>query len=179
MARRSYLFITLFVVLFSVAATAMSPTTAQENGELPPDHPLIGTWRVTVSEGDLQFPAVFTFSADGTYSDITPNVSAIAPDFVVFSTPSLGVWEATGETSGAATSQYFFSDGEGNLSTIGTLSHESEVSDDGQAVSGAFAYSVAAPDGTVVHASGGTFDGTRLAVVPMDSLATPAASPEA
>lgn len=176
MARRPHLFTTLFVILFSLAATAVSPTTAQEDGAIPPDHPLIGTWRATVTEGDVEYPAVFTFSADATFREVSPNVSAIAPDVVVFSTPSLGAWEAKGDTGGAFTSQYFFSDGEGNLSTIGTLGGEPQVSDDGQGVRGAFAYSVAAPDGTVVHAGGGTFAGIRLTVVSMESLAT---SPDA
>lgn len=180
MSRVSYLLTTLAIVVLGLGATVFSTSAAtQEDSAIPSDHPLIGTWRLTVTDAGMEFPAIATWSADGTYTDITPNVTAIAPDFVVFNTPTLGTWEATGDNSGAFTAGYFFSDGEGNLSTIGTLSGELETSDDGQTGTGNFAYSLSAPDGTLVHGSQGTIEATRLTVVPMDELPTPAASPAA
>jgi len=180
MHRVSYLLTILALVVLGLGATILSTSaTAQEDSATPPDHPLIGTWRLTVTEEGVSSPAIATWSADGTYSDITPPVAAIAPDFAVFATPAFGAWESTGANSGAFTAEYFYSDGEGNLRTTRTTSGEGQVSDDGETATGSFAYLIVAPDGTVVHAGQGTFEATRLAVVPMDELPTPAASPAA
>ena len=178
MSRRTYLFTALTIVALSLAAPLMwTAARAQDDSAIPSDHPLIGTWRVTVSEEGMEYPAISTWSADGTYTDITPNVTAVAPDLVVFGTPSLGTWEGTGDNSGAFTAGYFYSDGQGNLSTVGTISGDFEVGDDGQTGTGSFSYAVFAPDGALVHAGEGMVEATRLTIVPRDELATPAATP--
>ncbi|MBA2276338.1 MAG: hypothetical protein H0W06_01130 [Chloroflexia bacterium] len=180
MPRVSYLLTTLAIVAIGLGATIVSTSaTAQEDGAIPPDHPLIGTWRVTGTSAGEEFPLITTWSADGTVVGIEPLVLAVGPDFVVFNTPSLGTWEATGDDSGAFTVETLASDGQGNFAGTVTVSGVWQASEDGQAVTGTYAYSAADPMGNVIVAGQGTDEGTRLTVIPMDELATPAASPAA
>lgn len=178
MFRVSYLLTILAVVALAFGATVYSnPATAQEDSSIPPDHPMIGAWRSTVTDAGEEFQTIDIFSADGTVISVDPLVFAVEPDFVIFETPALGAWEATGDNSGAFTAEYFSSDGQGNFAGIVTISGTRQTSDDGQTATGEFAYSVVDPAGNVIVAGQGTDESTRIAVVPMESLATPAATP--
>ncbi len=178
MSRRTYLFTALALVVLSLAAPVMwTAASAQDDSAIPPDHPLIGTWRVTSTEAGEESPVIDTWSADGTVIGIDPLVFAAGPDFVVFETSALGAWEATGNDSGNFTVEYFASDGQGNFAGTVTVSGNRQVGDDGQTAAGEFAYAAFDPEGNVIAVGRGTDEATRLTVVSMDELATPAATP--
>ena len=178
MSRRTYLFTALTIVLVGLAAPLMwTAARAQDDSAISSDHPLIGTWRVTNTEDGESFPLISTWSSDGTLIGAEPPVLALGPDFTVFNTPTLGTWEATDDSSGAFTVELLASDAQGNFFGTLTVSGVWQASEDGQSVTGEYAYSGSDPTGTVVAFGQGTLEGTRLSVVPMDELATPAATP--
>lgn len=180
MSRASSLLLTLAIVVLGLGATILGTSATQEDAAIPPDHPLLGTWRTTSSEpGGEEILLIESWSPEGTIIAVAPLVFAVGPDFIVYDTPALGTWEATGEDSGDFTVEYFASDVEGNLVGIVTVSGNRQASDDGQTATGEFAFSVVDPAGNVIAAGQGTDEATRLTVVPMDSLATPTASPAA
>ena len=179
MRRATLLLSVAALALVGLAAARPGPGAVAQDGTPAAAHPLVGTWRTTLTEGGEAFPTIDTFAADGAVVSIDAPVHALGPDFVVFESPALGTWEATGDDSDAYTFELFSSDAQGNPAGVVTVSGTRRASDDGQSATGEYAYSVVDPDGNVIAAGRGTDESTRLAVVPMDSLATPAASPAA
>ena len=183
MRRVSILLIVAAVVLLGALALERGGGAGAQNATpaAMAGHPLVGTWRTTYTEAgdEVTHSVVDTFAADGTLVTIEALVLDVAPDVVLFNTPALGTWEVTGDDSAAYTAEYFSSDGEGNFAGTVTVSGTRRASGDGQTLTGEFAYSVVDPGGNVIAAGRGTDVSTRLAVVPMESLATPAASPMA
>lgn len=165
----SCVFLALVVILTGVAGAAAQDTD-------PADHPIVGTWQVFLGD-DPHVHGLVTHHADGTLTSSDPVTTPLAPGAYV--SAAYGVWEATGPNTIAYTYQGFNSDADGNVVGIVTVSGIREVSADGQTFGGNGVFQLADADGNVIFtAPADDVRGARMTVESMDSLATPAASPE-
>ncbi len=139
----------------------------------------VGAWWFTNVTEDL--PSLGTLTADGNLilSPLpTEPLYEDAPFSILLLSGGHGVWEATGEDTAAFTYVYLYADDTGEFQSSTTISGTLELGDDGQTVSGEYAYRVNQPEGTVIHADRGAIEGTRINVIPIDDLA-PSATPAA
>ena len=65
----------------------------------------------------------------------------------------------------------------GTYQSSATLSGVLELADDGQALSGEYGFEVREPEGTVVHAYTGAVEGTRIGIIPMETMAATPGAP--
>lgn len=164
-------------VLFVAAALALVAGGPAATAQEVADHPIVGTWRVYLGD-DPHVHGLLIHHADGTLSATDPITMAIAPDVTAYASGAFGVWEATGPDTIAYTYQQFHSDAAGNVTGIVTISGTREVSADGQSFGGAGVFQLADPEGNVLlSAPAPDVRGERMAVVPMEDLASPVASP--
>jgi hypothetical protein len=162
----------VFLIVASLTLLAIGPAGAQDTGAA--DHAVVGTWQVSLGD-DPHVHGLVTHHADGTVSGSDPATMAVAPGVVSYVSSWHGVWEPIGPTTIAYTIQGFSSDAEGTITGYVTISGVREISADGQSFGGDGIYQVADADGNVVFsAPSPDVRGTRLTVIPMEQLATPA-----
>ena len=146
----------LISLVAAPAALAQDPMTAA-------GHPLVGAWLVDVNTADQNDPpARVIFSSDGTLIQVNPTGAAI------------GVWEPTGERTGALTIAGESADAAGALST-GTLRATVEVAADGQSWTAQATGEYIGPDGVSSGQIGPTAaTAARVLVEPMTPVTSPA-----
>ncbi len=152
------------VLLFGVIATMSRSTAAQE--DMTAEHPIVGAWEW---DNDPNNPGTeisyAVFHADGTYVEVG---SGGAVD--------VGVWEPTGERTADVT--FFFADVDPDPDVVvrGVGRMAAKVDDAGNAINAPFSFEARAADGTVPFSGQFLALGTRLEVMPMVPLGTPAAA---
>ena len=128
-------------------------------------HPIVGAWEL---DNDPDHPGTeisyVVFHADGTYLEIGTGGQA-----------DVGVWEPTGERTADVT--FFFADVEPDPDVVvrGVGKMAAEVDATGNALTAPFTFEAHAADGTVPFSGQFLALGTRLEVMPMVPLGTPAA----
>ena len=166
MRRASLVVAVLAVVLVGPFAVGRSvPTTARQGTPSAPAAGVVGVWRVTVSP-PLGPPhaGLVTFAADGTLRVATQPVQPAPPEAafvtVVFG-EGHGVWAAA--DAGADFVVDFVGAGDtGEPFGTLTLRGRATVGPNGDALSGTYALSVAAPGGAAAAAGQGSFEGRRM-----------------
>jgi hypothetical protein len=129
-------------------------------------HPIVGAWEW---DNDPDHPGTeisyALFHADGTYVEIGTDGQV-----------DLGVWEPTGERTADVT--FFFADVEPDPAVVvrGVGKMAAEVDATGNAITAPFTFEARAADGTVPFSGQFLALGTRLEVMPMVPLGTPAAA---
>jgi hypothetical protein len=173
-----------FGLAIALVIAAMFGLTAQlaASGAAQADPPaatggnsFVGGWRFT----DLNFdvPSLATFTADGNVFVSNLPVEPVPPELdvqMLLLSPGVGVWETAGEDRAAFTYVYLYADETGTFQSSATLSGMLEIAEDGQALSGEYAFEVREPEGTVVHSYTGTVEGTRIDIIPMAEMNLPA-----
>ena len=108
-------------------ALAVPSRQVRAEGASLADHPLTGTWLLTLENGVA--PAVFT--ADGTVTLAWQVCGARSDGAVEYSTAGVGTWESTGERGGYVTVVQVLADDTGAFVGTRSLHLYPEVSDDG------------------------------------------------
>lgn len=163
----------------SIAAalgTGLVARAGAQDGE-PGMHPIVGTWRVFLGDAP-GIHGLVSHGAGGTLIGADPPVASPPPGMPVRAlhiSPGLGVWEAAGEDRAAVTFQQLVTDENGTLLSIVTVSGVRQLSADGKSFTTPYAYVAADPHGNVLDSGTGTVRGERMAVEPMEALATLAA----
>lgn len=173
---RRYSLPILVVVLVLLATAIGGPGFAQDASPvMTGGHPLIGVWLVDTDTDDGENPpSSIVFHADGTYLQVDVDGTAV------------GVWEMTGDRSGAATFAFHGRDDAGVVSST-IVRAAVDVTEDGQGFTASYTVDFSAPDGTSSGELGpGTAAGTRMTVDPMGTpvgplgpAASPTTSPDA
>jgi hypothetical protein len=144
------------VVAMRQTATAQEGTPAAVSMTT---HPVVGMWRFSNELGDVSFPSLAIFHADGTYIEDYPDESSY----------SMGVWEPTGERTVILTlyQNYVIDDKLANLE--GRLTAEVDETGDTLIRDGTFVGIF--EDGSIDIAVDGPTMATRLGILPLAPLA--------
>jgi len=156
-----------FLLIAFLGMMAIAPAAlAQEDDEPTPEleldttesHLIVGGWIVVDDSGEpTNTPGIAVFHDDGTVVDVE----------VGFTTA--GVWEATGDTTAAATFAGFITF-EGVEATA-IIRIAAEV-DEGDIFTGEYSITVVNSDGSILFTEAGTVTGTRMEVEPVDAVGT-------
>ena len=134
---------------------------------MSPEHPLVGSWRVTVKipAADVEASNLATYGADGTVVVAFPSPVPAAPGAghrLEFFTPALGAWSASGDRGAAMTFVSLAADEQGNPVGTHTVTAEVEVDAAGQSWSGPFRIEVTPATGAAPGVIEGTVAATRI-----------------
>lgn len=169
----------VIAALFGVAAQHAASGAAQADTRVTTQGDgFVGAWRFTDLGFDL--PSLVTMTADGNLLlsnlPVEPVPDELDVEMLLLS-GGHGVWEAAGADRANFTFVYLYVDETGTFQSSATLSGALEITDDGQALSGEYAFEVRQPEGTVVHAYTGAVEGTRIGLIPMEELAATVGTP--
>jgi hypothetical protein len=140
------------VMMFGPAGAGNASAVAQ--GADLAAHPLVGSWLLDTDAGTPDNPlSLAIFTSDGIYLEVSEGAS-----------PSVGVWESTGDTTGQLTFQFL--DGGG----MGMVRASVEVS--GDTLTAEYTLEFIDPTGSSTGQYGpGMAEGTRIAAEPMGTPA--------
>jgi len=148
--------------------------TAAQDEAAAAGHPMVGSWRETISEpGFSSFEVLTAYHADGTTVGGGTTAFATGPAEVALLGPGVGVWEATGPESAAYTVEFLITDAVGSDVRRETITGVRQFSADGQSFTGELRYEIREADGTAEVAGERTESGTRMTVVPFDAMVVP------
>jgi hypothetical protein len=162
-------FVSLVVVLSGVwvFGQGASGTAAQDaTPAAMAAHPVVGIWRTVVTnQGDDPFSSLTTFHGDGTYTEVLPDGLVLT-----------GLWQPTGERTAAVTGylNYFI----GDRLVEGAVQFTAEVDEAGNTVIEEGNFIGFYEDGSVAIAVDSPATGTRLEILPVESLGTPVFPPD-
>jgi hypothetical protein len=156
------------VLALGGAALAWPAASAQEATPSPAAaHPFVGAWVVDTDATDAaNFPALAVAGADGTYVESHPEVGV-----------GVGSWVPTGPQTVELTVVFRVPSETGAPMGIVTAHAAVEVSAGGDGWQAPYALEAVAPGGAVLFTGEGQARATRVGVVPMAGMATPAATP--
>jgi len=145
---------------------------------MPETHPLVGSWRVTVSvpPAGAVGTNLAAFGADGTVVVAFPTPVPAQPGQghrLEFFTPALGAWVAAGDRGAAMTFVALAADENGTPVGSHTVSADVEVDGGGGAWSGPFRIDVASATGEAAGSISGTVSATRITAHPGTSAPSP------
>lgn len=156
--------VTTEVGMTTEAAAATETSAATEAPAAMEDHPLVGLWSAIADDDPEAPPLLLAFSPHGIVQSVEGGSS------------SLGVWEATGPTSGAMTLVLQSSgEEEGESEERATLRATFDVDSDGQSLTAEYTIEFVGEGVPAGEFGPGTATGTRIVVEPMG---TPAGSLE-
>jgi hypothetical protein len=157
--------VTTEVATTTEAAAATETTAGTEAAAAMEGHPLVGLWSAVADDDPEGPPLLLAFSPHGVVQSVEGGSS------------SLGVWEATGPTSGAMTLVLPPSDDEEGGSEEGnvTLRATFDVDADGQSLTAEYTIEFVGEGGPAGEYGPGTATGTRIMV---EQMGTPAGSLE-
>jgi len=170
---------TLLLAVGGLLAGGRVHAAAQDETTGMAEHPLVGSWLVTVSFEDVRtvpLTSLVTYAADGNV--LVANAGRtpyLPPEAGLTFTGSHGVWAPTGERSADATFVFLTLDQDATVTDINTVRTAVEVDPSGDAYTGSALFEATNPDGSVTNAAPATFDATRIEVRPLAPAATPAA----
>jgi hypothetical protein len=166
-----------------VAASRATGGQAHEGTPGPAPHPLVGSWRMTgefAEQGTGQpvgaVDSIITFTADGNVLVANPiQLPDVPASAGLFFTEGQGAWQATGARGGDVTFVYLTLDQTGHLATTNIVRLQVETDVAGSVAIGEFVLdSISESSGPFSPQPRGTFEATRIEVVPIDApLATP------
>lgn len=168
------------IMLLGLFATVRLDTTAQESTSATAESAFVGAWRFT--DLTLGTPSLGNFMADGNFvlSNLPTEPLYEGANFnILLLSTGHGVWEATGDNTADFTFSYLYVNDRGEYESVTTISGTFELAPDGQTLSGEIAFEVRQPEGTIVHASRGMLEGTRINIIPMDQLVPADGTPDA
>lgn len=176
--RRLSVLISLAAVLLLglVAIPRLGPATAQEAAD---DPALAGSWRVIITRSDgVTLFSLQSFGAEGTA--LVTGLTAVptppgAPAGVLFYSPAVGVWEATGPNTANGTFVHLLANDQGQPFGTITIRTTMTLATDGQTFTAESASVLAAPDGTELATFTSTGQGMRMVAEAPSSGATPEA----
>ena len=140
---------------------------------MSPSHPLVGSWRVTVTVPGAPATGtnLATYGADGTVVVAFPSPVPAPPGQnhrLEFYTPALGTWLATGERSATQTFLSLAADENGTPVGTHTVTAQVEVDPTGASWSGPFRIGATSPTGDPQATVAGTVAATRITAPPGD-----------
>lgn len=159
MMYRTRVMLLAIVMLWGVFPVGWGVASAQSaSPAVGTEHPLVGAWMVdTEPENPTNAPHLAIVSSDGTYLEVDPDGTAV------------GVWEATGETTGAITFHFL-----AGPAGMGTIRGDIDVAPDRQSWTASYTLELIGPDGTSTGEIGpGMASATRIMV---ESQGTPVGS---
>jgi len=169
--RRLVALVSVVVVLLSSAVVLSRPSVIAQDATSTAmaamaTHPVVGAWRWTIDVGGVAtVPALATFHADGTYTQLLPDQSGL-----------IGVWRSTGERTADLTlySLYLVDDQLVN----GEVRLTVEVDESGNTMTSTGTYVGLFEDGSIDIAVEAPATASRLDVLPVEPLGTPVLPPD-
>lgn len=160
MFRFSSRIIAIGLVVVATLAVVMPSGGAAQDGVSRDGHPLVGGW--FIDEGPDSPPSLVFFSSDGAFQQVDGSGAT-----------GLGIWEATGPTTGNLTFWGIEADWDEGTSGISTIRATVEVSEDGMSFTATYTAQWVYDGDDSGELGPGTVTGTRMTVEPMG---TPVAS---
>ena len=170
----------LVLAIVAMVAARLPAATARQETAPPAGHPLVGSWKVTVSfdgQPPLVLPNLATYTSDGTAVIAAPPQLPETPGSTTprdFFSPGHGTWVATGERTADLQFIFLVTDRGGNLASTNTVRATLELDATGDAYTGTFVLEIVDPAGRGPAPLTGTLRGSRIRVEPLAPVGTPA-----